>query len=140
MRGFLSVLAGVLAVSACVPTTPVTREPSDAARIADVKIRADELTITMTDGARCVAPRPEGVNTGWSGTTDNCGYALPYEVIFRIGGNPARFIVEEAFGAIGGDGVLMPRAEAYVIDVNGVRKQFISPLSEARLRQATPSS
>jgi hypothetical protein len=129
MRSLVLILAG-LTVAACVPATPVARAPSDATRISDVAVRPDQLSITMSDGARCVAARPAGETGGWSGTTDNCGYALPYDVIFRQGGNPARFAVEESFGTVAPDGALRPRAEVYVRDVDGVRKQFIRPLGE----------
>lgn len=132
-------LGAALVVSAC-DTTPVAREASDAARVADVTIRPSVLTITMTDGARCVAERPESETSGWSGTTDNCGYALPFSVLFFAGSdNPARFTVEKPFDVIGTDGGLMPRAEVYITDVDGVQKQFVSSLSNARVEVAPAS-
>lgn len=130
-------LGAALAVAAC-DTAPVAREPSAATRVADVSIRPNQLTITMSDGARCVAERPEGELSGWSGTTDNCGYALPFSVLFFAGGdNTARFTVEEPFDVIGTDGTLMPRAEVYITDVDGVQKQFVSSLQNARVEIAS---
>lgn len=134
MRG-LMILGLVAGMAGCTmdsgTAVPPSAGPTDRARIADVQIRPSRLTIRMTDGARCVADRPEDEQGGWSGVTSDCGYQLPYDVVFREGGNPARFIVEESFGVVGADGTLRPRAEVYVIDVDGMRKQFISPLSES---------
>lgn len=133
------ILLGCLVVAAC-SEVPVTREPSDLTRIQDVRIRPDVLTITMSDGARCIAERPEEIKSGWSGVTDNCGYALPFTVTFFQGGrNPARFVVEEAFGVLDGEDILQPRAEAYIRDVNGVQKLFVSPLSNVTFGEL-PSS
>jgi hypothetical protein len=98
------------------------------------------LTVTLSDGARCVAERPELEGGGWSGVTNNCGYALPYTVIFFAGSdNPLRFAVEENFEVLQSDGTLMPRAEVYITDVDGVQKLFVSPLSNVRVSQLPPS-
>lgn len=106
--------------------------PSAETRVADVAVRPDRLTLRMSDGARCVAFRPEGVQGGWSGVTADCGYQLPYAVTFAApGGDPTRFTIEDGFGTVGADGRPGARAEVYVTDVDGIRKLFIRPMSEA---------
>ena len=104
--------------------------PSAGPRIADVQVRPNRLTVRMSDGARCVAERPEGVQSGWSGTTADCGYALPFTVTFARGGDAGRFSVEEGFGSVTETGVPGPRAEVFITDVDGVRRLFMRPLPE----------
>ena len=120
----LAALAGV----ACAPVGAPTggtfpAEPSGPPRVAFVAAGANQVTITMTDRARCVGLRPEGTNSGWSGTTTDCAYQLPYSVEFRTAAPPGRFGIEEGFGI--GQG---PRAEIYVTDTDGVRKLFLASL------------
>ena len=127
------VLGSVLVLAACEPSPrPVAVEPSDAARIAAVEIGAVRFAITMSDGARCVVERPKELTGGWSGTTDNCGYALPYEVVYNLRSEAAdRFKVEQDFGVLGADGAVKPRVEIFVVDVDGTRRQFLAPLPES---------
>ena len=137
MRAMM-ILGGCLGLMACT-ATPVEVVPSSSARVAEVSVRPDVLSITMTDGARCVAERPEDIRTGWSGTTDNCGYALPFSVLFFAGAeDPARFAVEPGSEVIAADGTLMPRAEVYVTDVDGVQKQFVRRLDNVRIQVVDP--
>jgi len=137
MRSMM-ILGACLGLMACT-ATPVAMAPSDSARVAEVSVRPDVLAITMTDGARCVAKRPDDIRTGWSGITDNCGYALPFSVLFFAGAeDPARFAVEPAAEVVGKDGTLMPRAEVYVTDVDGVQKQFVMRLDNVRIQLVDP--
>lgn len=132
------ILGGCLGLMACT-ATPVAMVPSRSARVAEVSVRPDVLSITMTDGARCVAERPDNIRTGWSGTTENCGYALPFSVLFFAGAeDPARFAVEPGPEVICADGTLLPRAEVYVTDVDGVQKQFVRRLDNVRIRVVAP--
>lgn len=127
------VLGSLLGVVSCIGT-PVAKVPSDATRVAEVAVRPDVLVISMTDGARCVARRPKEVRSGWSGITENCGYALPFSVLFFAGAEDmTRFVVEPVGTVIGADGALLPRAEVYITDVDGVQKQFVQPLSNVRI-------
>ncbi|WP_371153520.1 hypothetical protein [Jannaschia sp. 2305UL9-9] len=124
-----------LLAAACVPVidesvsaTP-DGTPSGEARIVSVVAAPSRLTIRLSDGARCVSQRPEGVPGGWSGVTADCGYQLPYTVTFVRGGSSARFVIEDPTGVPQGpDGQPGPRAEVFVTDVSGQRRLFVSPL------------
>lgn len=132
------ILGACLGLVACT-TTPVATVPSDGARVAQVSVRPDVLAITMTDGARCVAQRPTDVRSGWSGVMDNCSYALPFSVLFFAGADdPSRFAVEPAADVAGEGGVLNPRAEVYITDVDGVQKQFVQRLDNVRIQRVDP--
>ena len=127
MRPLFLSLAAVGTV-ACAPVGapsggPTAAAPSGPPRVAFVSAGANQVTITMTDRARCTGARPEGTNSGWSGTTTDCAYQLPYSVEFRTAAPPGRFGIEEGFGI--GQG---PRAEVYVTDTDGVRKLFLASL------------
>ena len=64
-------------------------------QVSEVALRPSRLTIGLSDGTRCVAQRPEGVRSGWSGTTADCGYQLAlHGPPSRAAGDPARFAVE----------------------------------------------
>ena len=121
-------------MAACVETGGQAGGPvavaTDRARIAGVSIRPSRLTVEMSDGTTCVADRPEGVAGGWSGVTGGCGHALPFTVTFARGGEAARFAIERGFGTVTAAGVPGPRAEAFVTDVDGVRRLFVGPLPE----------
>ena len=104
--------------------------PAGQIRVATVSARPSAVTITLSDGTRCVSARPEGVPSGWSGTTSDCPYAIPYVVTFARGGDPSRFTVERPGGAITRDGTPGPRAEVFVTDLDGVRRLFVVPLPE----------
>ncbi|MGB3409101.1 MAG: hypothetical protein WBA67_16590 [Jannaschia sp.] len=140
----LSVLP-LLAV-ACVPVTGdgatagAGGAPSAEARIVEVNASPSRLFVRMSDGARCVSARPEGVPGGWSGVTADCGYELPFEVTFRQGGSPTRFIIEDPSGVPGtADGGVGPRAEVFITDVGGQRRLFVSGLGP-NVRFETPAS
>ena len=103
--------------------------PPGQVRVAQATATPSTLTLRMTNGERCEAVRPEGVRGNWSGVTGECGFALPFAVAFRQGGNPARFRVEAPVGVpVGPDGAPGPRAEVFVTDVDGVRRLFVAPL------------
>lgn len=110
--------------------------PSDGVRVAEVSIRPSRLAVRMSDGSTCEGLRPEGETGNWSGVTDGCAYALPYTVTFARGGNPARFAIEQGFGTVTEEGAAGPRAEAFVTDVDGVRRLYISPLPDSVFRDA----
>ena len=120
-------------LAGCVVTEGIPRAPADGpsatAFVSEVTVRPSRLVIRMSDGARCVADRPEGERSGWSGVTSDCGYELPYAVTFARGGVPSRFTIEESFGTTDRDGNPGPRAEVFVTDVDGNRKLFLRPLS-----------
>ena len=134
MRSILLLLP--LAAAACAPvgTTvangPTVAEAAGPARVAFVGPARGGFVMRMTDGARCRALRPEGVNTGWSATTTDCAYALPYTVAFTARTPAGRFGIEEGFGLAG-----QPRAEVYVTDTDGQRKLFLSPLGAIELAE-----
>ncbi len=148
MRPILLLLP-LVATAACQPIETLTdgmpraaAEPSRETRVETVAVTANRVTLRMTDGARCVGQRPEDVQSGWSGVTDNCGYELPYTVVFRTGGDPARFRIEAPGGApITEDGSPGPRAEVFVTDVDGVRRLFVTGLSgNVRIERASPTA
>lgn len=122
-----------LALAACIPfdgggTAPVVVPPGQV-RVVAAQATPSMIALRMSNGERCTATRPEGVTGSWSGTTGDCGYALPFTVTFRQGGDPARFRVEAPSGAaLGPDGTPGPRAEIFVVDVDGVRRLFTAPL------------
>lgn len=102
--------------------------PPGEVRVAAVEARGSRVTMRMSNGDRCVGLRPEGTQSGWSGVTQDCGFALPYDVTFKQGGAPMRFTIEDPSGAMAPDGTLRPRAEVYVTDVDGIRRLFIAAL------------
>ncbi|MEM8851312.1 MAG: hypothetical protein AAGE03_14935 [Pseudomonadota bacterium] len=107
-------------------------------RVIAAEARANRVTFRVSDGSRCVGQRPEGTESGWSGVTDpDCGYALPYRVLFRQGGSSQRFVIEDPRGTLTEEGVPGPRAEIFVTDVDGQRKLFVTPLGP-NTRLVTP--
>jgi len=146
VKRILTALAVPLSLAACIesPLTGISDGiprgpqgvPDGPVRVADVSVRPDRLTLRLSDGARCVANRPEGLSSGWTGITSDCGYALPFSVTFRQGGEPSRFAIEESFGAVTPDGRVGARAEVYVTDVDGIRKLFIRPMSPRQFEVA----
>ncbi|MCK0166324.1 hypothetical protein MWU52_02045 [Jannaschia sp. S6380] len=96
--------------------------PSGETRIVEAKATPSRMTLRMSDGARCVSERPEGVPGGWSGVTSDCGYQLPFTVAFKQQPKPQRFTIEAPIAPQG------PRAEIFVTDLDGVRRLFVSPL------------
>lgn len=139
MRATLPLVA-LLGLSACVVGPPPVgdaafpAEPEGPPRVAFVTATGSRVVVTMTDRARCLGVRPEGVNTGWSGVTTECGYQLPYTVEFRTGARPGRFGIEEGFG-VGG----APRAEVFVTDTDGQRKLFLAPLGRGVTLSTAPA-
>ncbi|MEL6586901.1 MAG: hypothetical protein AAFY65_19160 [Pseudomonadota bacterium] len=123
-------------VAACVPVgdggsvgpSAAVTEPGQV-RIVSAVATPGRLTVRLSDGARCIGERPEGVQTGWSGVTGDCAYQLPYTVTFKQGGHPQRFTIEDPTGVPGAaEGAPGPRAETFITDVNGQRRLFISSL------------
>jgi hypothetical protein len=119
-------------LAACVPVLPglTARDiPPEEVRIASVAAAPTRLTVRLSDGARCVARRPEAERGGWSGVTADCGYALPFTVSFRQDGSASRFVIEDPTGVpVAEDGGPGPRAEVFITDVDGQRRLFIAPL------------
>lgn len=129
----LSLILLPLALAACIPVggggTPPVAVPPGQVRVVQAQATPSTLALRMSNGERCIATRPEGVQGSWSGTTGDCGFALPFTVTYRQGGDPARFRVEAPSGAaLGPGGVPGPRAEVFVVDVDGVRRLFSAPL------------
>ncbi|MGB3689226.1 MAG: hypothetical protein WBA02_07990 [Jannaschia helgolandensis] len=104
-----------------VPQSDVIVPPGEV-RVVSAAATPGEVTIRLSDGARCTGTRPEGTPGGWSGVTADCGYALPYTVMFKQGSVPQRFQIEVPAAGTG------PRAEILVVDVDGVRRLFAAPL------------
>lgn len=99
--------------------------------IVDAVASPSRLVVRLSDGTRCVAPRPEEARAGWSGVTAECGYALPFQVTFKQGGAPTRFLIEDPTGIPQAeDGRPGPRAETFITDVDGQRRLFITPLGD----------
>lgn len=98
--------------------------PEGEVRVVEARATPSFVEIRLSDGARCVADRPEGETGGWSGITADCGYQLPYTVTFQQGTVPQRFAIETPTAGTG------PRAEIFVTDVDGVRRLFSSPLGD----------
>ena len=99
MRPSLAVLAP-LALAACQPLGSETGGggfdiPPGEVRVAGVQASGSRVTLAMSNGTRCVGLRPEGTQSGWSGVTGDCGFALPYDVTFKQGGAPTRFTIED---------------------------------------------
>jgi hypothetical protein len=139
------ILALPLIGAACVPLAPVEPVypvPEGEVRVISANASPERLVLQLSDRSRCVAERPEGETAGWSGVTSDCGYALPYTVMFRSGGNPARFIIEDpAFLPPGPEGGPGPRAEVIVTDLDGQRRLFVTPLGDrVRFEPAAPAA
>jgi hypothetical protein len=114
------------------PGDPAFDVPPGEVRAVSVSVVPDRLVVRLSDGQRCRAERPEGETGGWSGVTAECGYALPFTVVFRQGGSPSRYIIEDpAVLPAGPDGGPGPRAEVFLTDVDGQRRLFVAPLSES---------
>ena len=119
-----------------------TSAPADDGplRVVAAEASASRVTLRVSDGSRCIGTRPEGVQSGWDGATDpECGYSIPYRVMFRQGGAAQRFTIEDPGMPLGADGTPGPRAEVFVTDIDGQRKLFLSPLG-AGTRLETPAA
>ncbi len=120
-----------LALAACIPAGapgPGVAVPPGEVRVVEATATPSTVTLRLSNGERCVGTRPEGETGNWTGVTGDCGYGLPYAVVFRQGGDPARFRVEAPAGALGRGGAPVPRAEVFVTDVDGQRRLFVAPL------------
>lgn len=137
-RMMMLAVAGLLMGCAEASGPVVSRATSGQAQVTGVVVRAAQLSVQMSDGARCVMARPETAKGSWSGVTEGCGYALPFDVVFRAAGEPAaRFLIEENPGVEISNGTVGARAEVYIRDVDGQRKQFVQPLGPG-VRITTP--
>ena len=132
----------VLALGACVDAVgsrvavapdPI---PEGQVRVASVAMRLPTLVVTTSNGARCVAERPEASASGWSGTTADCPYAIPFVVTFARGAQPSRFSVEAPGAGRAGAAVPDTRAEIFVTDLDGVRRLFMVAVPERLFAEA----
>lgn len=123
-----------LALGACVgfvvPVPSGVIVPPGEVRVVGAEASPTQVVLRMSTGDRCLATRPEGQTGNWSGITGDCGFALPVSVVYRQGGNSARYRVEAPVGALGADGATVPRAEVFVVDVDGQRRLFTARLAD----------
>jgi len=109
----------VLALAACQPGNP---------RPDSVELDRDLLTVRFSNAETCLGPAPaEGAETGWSGTLQSCAYPHAYTVDIDPRANPIRLILQEVFGALGGEDILTPIATVSITDPSGRVRQFETP-------------
>ena len=120
-------LAGCIDIGAPLESGVVV--PPGEVRVVAAEASPEQVVLRMSNGDRCLATRPEGQTGNWSATTGDCGFALPVSVVYRQGGNPARYRIEAPAGALGRDGLAVPRAEVFVVDVDGQRRLFTARLA-----------
>jgi len=120
----LSIIAALLTVAACAQTGP--------GRPESVMLSQDRVSVRMDTGARCLGLRAAGdeTGTGWAGRLQGCAADYPYEVVLQDGANPLRLLLEAGLEALGGEGLLAPRAEVEITGPEGQTWRFRSPPSE----------
>lgn len=91
----------------------------------EVRVTQDVLSVRLTDGTRCTAPRPEVGN--WAGQFDTCDSPIEYRVEGVDQTNPLRIIFEEFLGALGGQDLLLPEARVTLTAPDGREWVFLSP-------------
>ncbi|MGC9368254.1 MAG: hypothetical protein ACP5DX_01825 [Paracoccaceae bacterium] len=120
----LFMIAVLLAASAFARTEP--------GRPDSVMLSRDRVVVGMSTGRRCLGLRAAGepTGTGWAGRLQGCAADYPYEVVLQEGANPLRLMLEAAFEALGGDGLLAPRARVEITGPEGRVWRFRAPGSE----------
>lgn len=117
-------LAGALTLAGCLSTGGGTPEA--------VMVQKDRIVVRMSNGWPCVGFRNADTETatGWAGRLEGCPANYPYEVTLQEGTNPVRMVLEQAFGALGGENILSPRAVVEITGGRGKAWVFRSPRSE----------
>jgi hypothetical protein len=117
------VLSLVVVVTGCAAETP---------RPVEVSLDRRMLEMRLSDGSRCTAPVTPvqgrfGTTVTGAGTFAGCAVPYGYTVTGDPGTNPLRFVLEEAFTAIGLPGAIAPIADVEIAAPDGRRWRFVSP-------------
>lgn len=91
----------------------------------NVRVTQDMLSVRLTNGTLCKAPRPDSGN--WAGQFDTCGSPVEYRVEGVDRSNPVRIVMEELLGALGGEDLLLPEARVTLSAPDGREWVFLSP-------------
>jgi hypothetical protein len=120
----LMIAAVLLAAAGCAPVGPGRPEA--------VTVSEGGIVVRMSTGERCLGPLSDETRTGtgWAGRLQGCAADYPYEVALQAGANPLRLVLESALGALGGEGLLAPRAQVVITGPGGRVWRFRSPPSE----------
>lgn len=114
-----TVLLG-LGLAACAPA----HDPAPR----DATLTRGLLSVTMSDGQRCLGPRPADASAqGWQGHLEGCSASYPYEVRLDPRTNPLRQIIGAVFAALKLDDQMTEVAEVVVTGPHGQRHVFTSP-------------
>jgi len=114
------VAALCLSVAACSPFA--APDPVGATLTRDL------LSVSMSDGQRCLGPRPQTAGPeGWSGRLSGCSVAYPYAVRIDPDPNILRQAVEAVFSVLHFEDALAPMAEVEVTGPRGRVHVFASP-------------
>lgn len=120
VAGFLLLLS--LGLAACATAAPP--------RPAAARLSATELTVTLSDGQKCLGPRAGATvdgPTGWAGTLSGCSLPLAYEVALDGRPNLLRQLVDGVFGVLGLEDALSPLAVVTLEGADGQIYTFRSP-------------
>ena len=98
-----------------------------APRPADVTLSQTHLTVRMSNGERCIGPRPAGEAGGWSGRFTDCSARYDYNVAIQPGANPVRMVFSEALTALGLQSALVPAADVTISDGSGRTWRYVTP-------------
>lgn len=120
----LLIIVLLLAAAGCART--------DGGRPETVALSAERIVVRMNTGTRClgVLRRETRTATGWAGRLEGCPAGYAYEVTLKKGTTPLRMVLEAVTGALGGEGLLAPRAQVQITGPEGQVWHFRSPPSE----------
>lgn len=121
----LMIATALLAAAGCTPAAGPGRPEA-------VTVSQDRIVVRMSTGAHCLGLLSDETRTGtgWAGRLEGCAADYPYEVVLQEGANPLRRVLESALGALGGEGLLAPRARVVITGPRGQVWRFLSPPSE----------
>ncbi|MCC6006852.1 MAG: hypothetical protein JJU40_04155 [Rhodobacteraceae bacterium] len=120
-----SALAAAALAAALVPAGA-----SGAAEPREILLTDERLEVTMRDGTICRATRAQAADadaSGWTVRLIGCPHAVAARVDLDPRRNPVRFVVEEAFTALGAAQALRAVGTVRVIDASGRVHDFVSP-------------
>jgi hypothetical protein len=117
------VLSLVVVVTGCAVQAP---------RPVEVSLDRSALAMRLSDGSRCTAPVTPvpgrySTTVAGAGTFADCAAPFRYTVTGDPGTNPLRFVLEEAFTAIGLPDAIAPRATVEIAAPDGRSWTFASP-------------
>ena len=92
---------------------------------ATLRLTADVLALTLTDGTVC---RADWAAAGGAGRLAPCGPGFDYVVVIEDRPNPLRQIAEEVVRALDAKGLLAPMAVVTVTADSGRVWSFVSPV------------